>query len=715
MRSDEAAWRVITEFAQAQPRTAGELGIDALACTTAMDLLASRERTGAAMLIASKDAFVSTYACGVLTQPATLRVQPSPGLVALMTYRRTLRYPGGLGALQLIVSPSSRNDVLVAPLCSDAGPARVLVATAESITDDLVDALDTFAAIAAAAYPKRRDRCTEIIVRCASEPVLLLDADGTIRTASRGAAALLGVSRGELVRELAIDLMHPADAESLLRTLAGAREGQRSTGCELRCRHADGGWIHTHGTVTARPGICDTPVLILRLHDIRERKNLEAELAHLAYHDPQTGLANSALLRQSFQRATEIATRDGTGVGVVAASVDGVREIGETFGQSQADRIVAVVADRLRACARPQDTVARLGEHEFAILTAADPTSIDKLARDVADVLGQPVAVPHGSVVLRASVGLRQTEPEKLVDTDVDSLVHDATLALNTARRTAERAPQRYDEQMRRAHTEDLTIRRDLLRAIQDGEFLLYYQPIVELSTQRLTGVEALLRWQHPERGLIPPDRFIPYAEQSGLIAQLGAWALARACKDVSRLRATIDDALTISVNVSPHQLHSDNILDIVRDALSEAALPPAALCLEVTESALAHGTSAAKRLRRLRDLGIGVALDDFGTGYASYGQLQSLPFDTIKIDRSFTRQLTSTETNPALARDMIRMGHSLGLKIVAEGIETADQEQALRALRCEYGQGYRFGRPSPIRDVADRLHLNSVDAARSE
>lgn len=697
MHSDEAGRCVTAQYARALPGAANDLEIDALACTTAMNLLSSSSRAGSAVLIAAKGALISSHACGVLAERAAFSVQPSPGLAAVLASGRPIRYPGGLGALQLSTAPTWRNDVLLVPLRSDGMPARVLAATADSITDALGDALHAFAAIAAAAYSGHLDQWTEAIVHRALEPVLLLDADGSIRTASHGAAGLFGIHQEALARELPVNLVHPEDAEGLLRALGRARAGQRASECELRCRRPDGGWIHTEGTVTAHPAAGGGPGLMLRIHDVRERKNLEAELAHWAYHDPKTGLANRARLRQNFERTTEVATRDGTGVAVVAASVEGVREFGQTFGEIQADRILRVVADRLRDCARQQDTVARLGEHEFVILTAAAPVAVDALARRVANALAEPISLPQGSVLLQASVGLRLTEPDTGAGADVDRLLHDAALALTTARRVGERTPQRYQERMQLELAEELSIRRGLLRAIQGREFLLYYQPIVALNTRRLTGIEALLRWQHPERGLIPPDRFIPHAEESGLIVQLGAQTLAQACADVGVLR---DHALTVNVNVSPRQLYSDDFITTVRDSLTSSALPSAALCLEITESAVANVDGVAKRLWQLRELGVRLALDDFGTGFASYGRLQTLPIDTIKIDRSFTQHLTPDQKRPAVARDMIRMGHSLGLKVVAEGIETADQESELRALGCQYGQGYRYGRPMPLTDV---------------
>lgn len=706
MRSDKAGRCVTAQGARALPGAANDVEIDALACTTAMNLLSSSSRAGSAVLVAAKGELISSQACGVLAERAAISVKPSPGLAAVLASGHSIRYPGGLGALLLSAAPTWRNDVLLVPLRSVGMPARVLAATADSITDALGNALHAFAAIAAAAYSGHVDQWSDAIVHRAPEPVLLLDADGSIRTASNGAAGLFGINQDALAGELPVNLVHPEDAENLLRALSRTREGQRASECELRCRGADGGWTHSEGTVTAHPAAGGRPGLLLRIHDVRERRNLEAELAHWAYHDPKTGLANSALLRQNFERTTEVATRDGTRVAVVAASVEGVREVGETFGPIQADRILRVVADRLRDCARPQDTVARLDEHEFVILTAAAPAAVDALARGVANALAEPVSLPQGSVLLQASVGLRLSEPDTDADADIDHLLHGAALALTTARRAAGRAPQRYHERMQLELAEELAIRGGLLRAIQGGEFLLYYQPIVDLNTRRLTGIEALLRWQHPDRGLIPPDRFIPHAEESGLIVQLGAQTLAQACADVGVLH---DHALTVNVNVSPRQLYSDDFITTVRDSLAGSALPSAALCLEITESAVAHVDGVAKRLWQLRELGVRLALDDFGTGFASYGRLQTLPIDTIKIDRSFTQHLTPDQERPAVARDMIRMGHSLGLKVVAEGIETADQESELRALGCQYGQGYRYGRPMPLADVL--IHAASQDS----
>ncbi|MDB5370335.1 MAG: hypothetical protein JWP20_1893 [Roseomonas sp.] len=432
---------------------------------------------------------------------------------------------------------------------------------------------------------------------------------------------------------------------------------------------------------------------------LHEQRRGEARIAHLAQHDPLTGLANRTLMRMKLEEAVALA-RAGGGCTVMCVDLDQFKDVNDTLGHPVGDLLLQAVAQRLRSAVRETDTIARLGGDEFAIVQAGPRQAHDAetLARRLVAALGAPFHLDGHYVVTGASIGIAIAPDD---GTDPDQLLKSADLALYRAK-AAGRGCFRFFEpgmseqaQMRRG------LQIDLGRALQAGEFLLFYQPKVDIPTLRITGFEALLRWQHPERGLVMPDQFIPLAEETGLIVPLGEWVLRQACAEA----AAWPGGQKVAVNLSAAQFGSSALVGAVTSALDQAGLDPARLELEVTETVLIRDTEATlATLHRLKALGLTIALDDFGAGYSSLGYLQKFPFDRVKIDRSFIKTLGHAQVSGAIVQSVLDLCAALRMATTAEGVETMEQCRILAAGGCDEAQGYLFGRPCPATEIPPLL-----------
>jgi diguanylate cyclase (GGDEF)-like protein len=430
------------------------------------------------------------------------------------------------------------------------------------------------------------------------------------------------------------------------------------------------------------------------------------ELSHQALHDSLTGLPNRALvLDRAEQMLARVARQPGVCAGALFVDVDGFKHVNDKLGHAAGDELLGVIGQRLQSVVRGEDTVGRLGGDEFVVLVEAPTggTSLDQLANRLIDVLRQPVELGDGRKIfaVTASVGIatgRYRNP--------DDLLRDADLALYAAKAEGRDRYVLFDPKLYEDAEVRLQLEVDLGVALQEEQFFLLYQPIFDLPHQRVVSVEALLRWRHPERGVVPPALFIPLAEESGLIVPIGRWVLREACRQV--VYWNVDGRrLGVSVNVSAHQLGRGAFIDDVREALSAAHLHPSLLTLEITETTLMREVAGAdERLREIKELGVGVAIDDFGTGYASLSNLQRMPVDVLKVDRSFIAALNDDDRRPAkeLLEAIIGVGQALSLRVVAEGIEVPSQMAALEEMGCEMAQGFLMGRPSPAEAIAELL-----------
>ncbi len=451
-------------------------------------------------------------------------------------------------------------------------------------------------------------------------------------------------------------------------------------------------------------------VLVLgtgRLRALSLVREKTRELSHQALHDSLTGLPNRALvLDRAEQTLARVARQPGTRAGALFVDVDGFKHVNDKLGHAAGDELLKVVGERLQSVVRGGDTVGRLGGDEFVVLVeaAADAVPLDELAARVIDVLHQPVELADGRTIfaITASVGVAVGRYASS-----DDLLRDADLALYAAKAGGRDRYVLFDPKLHEDAETRLQLEFDLGVALQEEQFFLLYQPIFDLPEHRVVGVEALLRWRHPERGVVPPALFVPLAEASGLIVPIGRWVLRQACHQAARWNEA-GHQLGISVNVSAHQLGRGTFAAEVREALLESRLDPSLLTLEITETTLMRDVAGAdERLREIKRLGVNVAIDDFGTGYASLSNLQRMPVDVLKIDRSFIAALDdsgSGEQARELLEAILGVGQALSLRVVAEGIEVPSQMAALEEMGCQMAQGFLMGRPSEPGAIGELL-----------
>ena len=467
---------------------------------------------------------------------------------------------------------------------------------------------------------------------------------------------------------------------------------------EHRVRHRDGSWrwVLCRGTAIRDDKGCAAR-MAGSLTDVTSRKEAEARLKHDAFHDRLTGLANRALCLDRITQAMRRVRRTERTFAVLFVDLDRFKLVNDSLGHAAGDRLLLGIADRLRTVVRPADTVARLGGDEFCIVLESIHTAEDAriVANRAREALAAPFQLAGQPVFATASIGIAINDKSHRT---ADDLIRAADLAMYRAKSSGRDCHHTFDAEMRHRAVTRLGLESDLRQAIDRQEFLLHYQPIVSLDNGNMHGVEALIRWNSPTRGLVSPLDFIPLAEETGLIVPIGAWVVGEA----TRRMALWDDEssrrpplLDLSVNVSPRQLLSADIVQIIADALDRSELDPSRLVIEITESVLVENHHLASRaLCALKELGVRVHLDDFGTGFSSLSYLQQLPIDCIKIDRSFVNGIANKGKDLEIVRAIVGLGHGLGKSVVAEGIETKGQLDRLKGLDCDFGQGFLFSRP---------------------
>ena len=531
-----------------------------------------------------------------------------------------------------------------------------------------------------------------------SQGLAMFDAEGRVILWNERYARMTGVPSTSLQGRLLVDLFRMRKAagnfadepeKAFARIMAEVRLGQSSVrtmetakGRSIRAIKEPmpgGGWVATFEDITAW-------------------REAQEKLAHLAHHDALTGLSNRTKFREDLVDALHRAKRDGR-VAVLCLDLDHFKEINDTLGHPIGDDLLKEVAGRLNASIREDDTIARLGGDEFAVVqVGTNPSEWSSLAERLVEILGAPYTVQGHQLNIGVSIGIAVAPDD---GEDPDQLLRNADMALYRAKEDGRSTYRFFEIGMDARVQARRLLEIDLRAALTRQEFEVYYQPIHELKTDQITGFEALIRWKHPLRGIISPLDFIPLAEETGLIGPIGDWILRKACMDAAGWSKDV----RVAVNLSPIQFKNPNLVQSVTSALAVSRLAPDRLELEITESALLQDNEATlAALRRLRSFGVRIAMDDFGTGYSSLSYLHSFPFDKIKIDRSFIRELASRQNSMAIVRAVTGLGRSMGISIVAEGVETVEQLSLLRSEGCNEVQGFLFNRPRPARDVEKML-----------
>jgi diguanylate cyclase (GGDEF)-like protein/PAS domain S-box-containing protein len=541
---------------------------------------------------------------------------------------------------------------------------------------------------------------TRAIVQAAADGIIATDEDGIVQTVNPAAERMLGLGADEACGRH-VDLLLPGVG----RLRAGPITGRGGPGLprETVALGRDGNTFPVEVT-RSETSHEERLVITYVVRDVSERKRFEAQLAHRSSHDALTDLPNRSLFHDRLEMALTRAERRGTRTAVLFLDIDHFKVVNDSLGHTAGDRLLIGVAERLQGALRPDDTLARLGGDEFVVL--AEGVGTEQEALDLASRLLQSLATPlelaGSEVFVTASIGVAVAAGGGRTPEDV---LRDADVAMYRAKergraRSALFHEGMFEQAMRRLETESA-----LRRGIERDEFRLAYQPIVDLGSGEVTGVEALVRWAHPTRGLLLPHEFIPLAEDTGLINQIGAQVLSQACRQSREWGRRAERPLSISVNLSGRQLATPELVSTVTRTLERCSLDPSMLCLEITESVLMQDIKASiAALTSLRSLGVRLAVDDFGTGYSALSYLKHFPVDQLKIDRSFIVGLEGDSRDAAIVSTILTLADALGLSAVAEGVETEAQEQRLGSLGCRLAQGYRFSRPASAEDIGPVL-----------
>jgi diguanylate cyclase (GGDEF)-like protein/PAS domain S-box-containing protein len=548
-----------------------------------------------------------------------------------------------------------------------------------------------------------------------STDLVLVFGSGGCRYASDSVGAMLGCEPELLLGDGFFGFVSEDDVGLVRETCAKAETSE----LVFQVRDRFGEWRHLEARVSDLRNDRWVRSVVLNARDVTERIQLEVELTRQAFHDGLTSLPNRALFRDRLDQALARSLRSNERLAVLLLDLDGFKQVNDSLGHDAGDHLLRVIAGRLDGVRRPSDTLARLGGDEFAVLLEeASETQAIKLSERLLDVVSGPVSVTGRELSVTASIGIAIHPGGR---GESAALIRDADVAMYAAKESGHGTYQLFRYEMAREFGDVLGLEHELRLAVQRDELRVHYQPEVDLATHRIVGVEALLRWTSPTRGEVSPAKFIPIAESCGLIFPIGEFVLREACRQTAdwRRRGLLGEDFVTWVNLSATQLSVGGVSDLVKRELARAKLPPEILGLEVTETAIVKEPSseaARGELRELHDLGVRIAIDDFGTGFSSLGQLRHFPVDMLKVDRSFVQGVEHSAKDAAITANLVSLAHALGVRAIAEGIESDGQRDSLREVGCDYAQGFLFARPVPAaeaeRVIADGISLNGADPA---
>jgi diguanylate cyclase (GGDEF)-like protein/PAS domain S-box-containing protein len=555
---------------------------------------------------------------------------------------------------------------------------------------------------------QRKEEHYRSLIENASDLIIILNGHGTVSYISPSIERALGYSAEDLICRNIFEFVHPEDFSTAFSAITNSIEFPgESRIIEMRIRHKEGQWRLYESIGKCVFDETGKPSVIINARDTTERKAAEEQLTHNALHDPLTDLPNRRLFMDRLEQAIkQCKQRPGYHYAVLFLDFDHFKLVNDSLGHLIGDSLLVAISRRMVSILRPGDTIARLGGDEFAILIEdiEAPEIAVQIAERVQQLLAAPFQLNGQTIYTSVSIGIAFGAPayEKS-----EEIIRDADTAMYRAKAGGRSCHAVFDSAMHGQAVKQLQFRNDLRRALDQNQFILYYQPIVRLETDQIVGFEALVRWQHPEYGLVPPGEFIPVAEEMNLINELGEWVLREACRQTREWHASQPDGspISISVNLSVKQLAQPGLVEQVEKILREYELDPQLLKLEITESLFMQEPECmALVLSRLKQLGVKLHIDDFGTGYSSLSYLHKFPVDCLKVDRSFITDLKTNPKNAQIVRTIVILAHNLGMTVVAEGIETADHLSELRSLNCEYAQGYFFSKPVEGRLAEDML-----------
>ncbi len=542
--------------------------------------------------------------------------------------------------------------------------------------------------------------------------IAMTSLEGRIRMANPAMCRILGRAAGDVVGHFADEFTHPDDV-ALTSALVHMATSGGLTSADKRYIHPDGTVVPVHiDSMLVQPADGAAPYFFSQVQDISERKQFEAALERQALHDALTGLPARTLLTDRLEHALGQAERRRALVALMMVDIDGLSQVNESFGYPAGDAVLVEMAGRLRGALGNRGTVGRLDGDEFLVLywDVPDAHHARRQADDLSRLLLEPFKLCGEEHELSASIGVAVAGP----GTEVDEALREVSSAMYRAKQRGPGLVEVFEPALDRPGGELLRAKAALKRALHHGELSLAYQPVVEVNTGAAVAAEALLRWHDPQRGDVPPAEFIGLAEQSGIIGELGDWVLRRVCQELPEIMATAGVRLPVSVNLSAHQLSEPGLGDRVATILAESGLDPHLLIFEVTETALCDDAVAAGRaLQGLRSLGARIAVDDFGTGYSSLSSLKQFPVDILKVDRGFVDGLGRDANDTVIVDAVVNLAHTLGLTVIAEGVERPAQVAALQGVNCRYAQGFLFSRPVPAPELARALALPLSPAAR--